>query len=93
MHVGVVHTIRDQGRWDEALAAWDLSSLPEGFELLATGTSQDVDRCLCLWRAPSVASLQRTLDDVTGDAAVNDCFAMADDRVMLPALGEQTASV
>ena len=92
MHVGVIHTIRDQGRWDEALAGWDLSALPEGFALLATGTSQGVDRALCLWRAPSVEELQRTLDDVVGDAAVNDCFAMADDRVLLPAVSGQTAT-
>ena len=93
MHVGVVHTIHDQGQWDKAVGGLDLSALPEGFELLATGTSQGVDRALCLWRAPSVEQLQRTLDDVLGDAAVNDCFAMADDRVMLPAVSGQTASV
>lgn len=93
MHVGVIHTIRDRDQWDEVAGALDLSALPEGFELLATGTSQGVDRALCLWRAPSVEQLQRTLDDVLGGAAANDCFAMADDRVMLPAVNGQTASV
>lgn len=93
MHVGVIHTIRDQGQWDKAVGGLDLSALPEGFELLASGTSQGVDRALCLWRAPSVEQLQHTLDDVCGSAAVNDCFAMADDRVILPAVSGQAAGV
>ena len=93
MYVGVIHTIRDQGQWDKAVGGLDLSALPEGVELLATGTSQGVDRALCFWRAPSVEQVQTMLDELLGSAAANDCFAMADDRVMLPGASSQAASV
>ncbi len=67
--------------------------MPEGYDLLATGTATGVDRALCLWDAPSVADLQRTLDEMVGTAARNDCFALAPERsyVAPPAVAEVPA--
>ncbi len=83
MYVGVVHVIQDQSAWDQVIGAWGQTPLPEGFELLATGTSAGVDRVICLWRAPSADALQGTLDEMLGSAARNDCFALAEDRVLV----------
>ena len=54
-------------------------SFPAGLELLVTGTSENVDRAICLWRAPSVEQLQSALDQLAGQFAVNDCFAVSDE--------------
>ena len=72
MHLGVVHTIRDRAEWDRAFFAD--KEFPPGFTLLGTVTQDDVSRTICIWDGPSVDDLQRLLDDMFGDSAVNDCF-------------------
>jgi hypothetical protein len=72
MHLGVVHTIRDRAAWDRAFFADE--GFPPGFTLIGTVTQDDVSRAICIWDAPSVDELQRALDGMFGDAAVNDCF-------------------
>ncbi len=83
MYVGAVHTIRDRGRWEEMMRTFDPAALPTGTELLATGTSAEVDRAVCVWRAPDVASLQRQLDDLAGEFAHNDLFALTEEFVLV----------
>ena len=78
MYAGVVHTILDPQAWGQILADWDPSQLPEGFQLLATGTSAQSDRTLCLWQVPSVEALQTALDQIAAGSARNDCFALAE---------------
>jgi hypothetical protein len=63
-----------------------------GLELLATGTSQDVDRAICLWRAPSVEQLQATLDEMAGQIAVNDCFGVSDEFTSVVGQSPQPAT-
>jgi hypothetical protein len=91
MYVGVVHTIQDRDGWEQAVQAFDLTALPEGVELLATGTSGAADRAICLWRAPSVEAAQGLLDGSFGRVAVNDCFAVAEDSVYVAAPAESTS--
>ena len=79
MYVGAIHTIRDATAWAETMRNLGPDSFPVGLELLATGTSQDVDRAICLWRAPSVEQLHTTLDEIAGQIAVNDCFGVSDE--------------
>ena len=84
MHLGVVHTIRDQAAWDRATSGE--ANFPPGFTLLGSITQDDVSRAICIWDGPSVDDLQRLLDGMLGDAAVNDCFAADPARSMnLPA--------
>jgi len=92
MYVGVVHTIRDAEGWMEMLRSTDASSFP-GLELLSTGTSADIDRAICLWRAPSLETAQAVLDEVVGQYAQNDCFAVADETVVVAGPVTQAASV
>jgi hypothetical protein len=92
MYVGVVHTIRDADGWMEMLRSTDASSFP-GLELLSTGTSADIDRALCLWRAPSLETAQSVLDETVGQYAQNDCFALADETVVVAGPVSQAASV
>ena len=72
MHLGVVHTIRDRAGWDRAF--FEHREFPPGFTLLGTVTQDDVSRAICIWDGPGVDDLQRLLDDMFGDSAVNDCF-------------------
>ena len=72
MHLGVVHTIRDRAGWDRAVGGE--MNFPPGFVLLGSVTQDDVSRAVCIWDAPSLDDLQRVLDEMVGEAAVNDCF-------------------
>jgi hypothetical protein len=92
MYVGVVHTVRDATAWAEMMRGLGPDSFPAGLELLATGTSQDVDRAICLWRAPSVEQLQAALDQLAGDIAVNDCFGVSDEFTSVAGPSPQAAS-
>jgi hypothetical protein len=67
-------------------------SFPAGFEPLATGTSESVDRAICLWRAPSVEQLQATLDQMAGQIAVNDCFGVSDEFTSVAGRSPQDAT-
>ncbi len=93
MYVGAIHTIRDATAWAEMMRSLGPDSFPAGLELLATGTSQDVDRAICLWRAPGVEQLQSTLDQLAGQFAVNDCFAVSDEFTEIAGQASQAASV
>lgn len=93
MNVGAIHTIRDGKAWREAIANWDPSSVPEGIELLATGTSADVDRAVCLWRGPSAEAVKEMLDQVLGGFAHNDVFALYDESVMIAGRPAEAAGV
>ncbi|PRY50143.1 hypothetical protein LY71_104180 [Geodermatophilus tzadiensis] len=93
MYVGVVHTIRDADGWMEMMRGVDPAAMPAGIELLSTGTSQDVDRAVCLWRAPSVEALQTALDQLAGPYAHNDCFGVQDETVMVAGPVQQAAGV
>lgn len=93
MYVGAIHTIRDADAWAEMMRSVGPDSFPAGFELLATATSQDVDRAICLWRAPSVGQLQTTLDQMAGQIAVNDCFGVSDEFTSVAGLSPQTSTV
>jgi hypothetical protein len=92
MYVGVVHTIRDAEGWMEMLRSTDASTFP-GLELLSTGTSADIERAICLWRAPSLETAQAVLDETVGQYARNDCFAVADETVVVAGPVTQAASV
>ena len=59
---------------DQDRAFFADKDFPPGFTLVGTVTQDDVSRTICIWDAPSVDELQRTLDEMFGDAAVNDCF-------------------
>jgi hypothetical protein len=83
VYFGVIHTIRDGGRWEAMLQSFDPAVLPEGVELLSTCTSTDLARALCLWRAPSREVLEDVLDQVVGDNAVNDVFDVAERSVVV----------
>jgi hypothetical protein len=91
MYVGAIHTIRDATAWAEMMRSLGPDSFPAGLELLATGTSQDVDRAICLWRAPSVEQLQTTLDEMAGEIAVNDCFGVSDEFTSVVGQSPQAA--
>jgi hypothetical protein len=93
VYVGVIHTIRDADAWAEMMRSVDVDNLPAGLELLATGTAQGVDRAICLWRAPSVAEVQTTVDEMAGAFAVNDCFAASDEFTVVAGQAARTATV
>ncbi|WP_369133985.1 hypothetical protein [Modestobacter sp. I12A-02662] len=93
MYVGVIHTIRDADAWAGMMRSVAPDSFPAGLELLATATSADVDRAICLWRAPGVEQLQSTLDQLAGQFAVNDCFAVSDEFTQIAGQASQAASV
>ncbi len=82
MHLGVVHTIRDRAAWDSVVTG-ESPELPPGFELLASVTQDDISRAICIWDAPNLDALQRMLDEVLGEAAVNDCFVADQARSFL----------
>ena len=83
MYLGVIHTIRDGGRWEQMLENAELSTLPEGVELMSTCTSTDTARALCLWRAPSLEVLSGILDQLVGDNAINDVFEVDERSVIV----------
>ena len=78
MYVGAIHTINNPDAWTRLITDFDRSTLPEGVELLSTGTSEDIRRAVCIWRGPSVEALQTMLDQQLADTSINDCFALAD---------------
>jgi hypothetical protein len=85
MHLGVVHTILDSAAWDSVVNG-ESEEFPPGFVLLGSVTQDDVSRAICIWDAPSVDALQRMLDEMFGEAAVNDCFVADQARsINLPA--------
>ena len=83
MYLGVIHTIRDGGRWEQMIQTADLGALPEGVELLSTCTSTDIARALCLWRVPSRELLEGVLDQLVGDNATNDVFEVSERSVIV----------
>ncbi len=91
--MGVIHTITDKGAWDEVCRSTDPASAPEGFELLSAGTSDDLARAICLWRAPNVDTLQAMLNETYGEMAVNDCFPVPDDLAWVLGQEAKPASV
>ncbi len=95
MYVGVIHTITDKGAWDEACRNTDpaRAAYPEGIQLLSAGTSDDLTRAVCLWRAPSVDALQAMLDQTYGEMAVNDCFLVPDNLAWVVGQEAKPASV
>jgi hypothetical protein len=93
MYVGVIHTIRDADAWADMMRSLGPDNFPAGLELLATGTSQDFDRAICLWRAPSVEQLQTALDQMVGEIAVNDCFGVSDEFTSVVGQSPQAATV
>jgi hypothetical protein len=93
MNVGVIHTIRDGAAWREMISNWDASAVPEGIALLATGTSTDLDRALCLWSGPSVEAVSALLDQVAGQIADNDAFAVYDESVIVAGRQAEAAGV
>jgi hypothetical protein len=94
VYVCAIHTIRDRGRWEEMMRGFDPSTLPAGTDLIATATSIDVDRAICLWQAPDVPGLQAILDDLAGEFAVNDLFPASDEFTMVaPPQARQSATV
>jgi hypothetical protein len=93
MNIGVIHTIRDGDAWREMIRTWDSSAVPEGIELLATGTSTDVDRALCLWSGPSVETVRTLLDQIAGSFAHNDVFAVYDESVIIAGRPAEAAGV
>jgi hypothetical protein len=83
MYFGVIHTIRDSGRWEQMLENADLGTLPEGVDLMSTCTSTDTARALCLWRVPSREVLDGVLDELVGDNAINDVFEVGQRSVIV----------
>jgi len=49
---------------------------PAGVSGLQFYPSQDGTEAVCLWRAPSVESIQRYVDATLGDSSKNDCYAV-----------------
>jgi hypothetical protein len=95
MYVGVIHTVTDKAAWDEMIRSTDPASspYPEGFELLSAGTSADLARAVCLWRAPDADALKAMLDEAYGEMAVNDCFPVPDELAWVVGQETQPASV
>jgi hypothetical protein len=95
MYVGVIHTITDKAAWDEVVRSTDPAKdpFPEGFQLLSAGTSDDLARAVCLWRAPNVDALQAMLDETYGEMAVNDCFSVPDELAWVVGQEAKPASV
>lgn len=93
MHAAVIHTVKDREAWGEMLKNIDASKFPEGFELLATGTADDLSRTVCLWRAPSVQALQAMLDEGFGHLLINDCFAVTEESVIVAGQQSSAAAV
>jgi hypothetical protein len=91
MYVGAIHTINDPDAWTRMITDFDPSTLPEGVELLSTGTSEDIQRAVCVWRGPSVEALQTMLDQLLAEISVNDCFALADQYTMIPGAAQSAA--
>ena len=83
MYFGVIHTIRDGGRWEQMLENADLGTLPEGVDLMSTCTSTDTARALCLWRVPSREVLDGVLDQLVADNAINDVFEVGQRSVIV----------
>jgi hypothetical protein len=83
MYVGAIHTIKNPDAWRQLQEDFDVSTLPEGVELLSTGTSEDIGRAVCIWRGPGVEALQTMLDQLLGETSINDCFALADEYTMV----------
>ncbi len=83
MYVGAIHTINNPDAWTRLITDFDRSTLPEGVELLSTGTSEDIRRAVCIWRGPSVEALQTMLDQQLADTSSNDCFALADQYTLI----------
>jgi hypothetical protein len=90
VYFGVIHTIRDGGRWEQMIETADLGTLPEGVELMSTCTSTGNARALCLWRVPSREVLEGVLDQLVGDNAINDVFEVTEGSVIV---GGQPAAV
>jgi hypothetical protein len=78
MYVGVIHRISDSEPWAAALRAGDLSIFPPEMHLVTMATSEQVDRAVCLWQAPSPDFVREALDRVFGAAASSECFAVPD---------------
>ena len=73
MDFAVIHTIKDAPAWDKAISdAGD--SLPTGFSNPVFVVAEDKTRAVCIWHAPDSETLQATLDQDLGAAAVNDVF-------------------
>ena len=83
MYFGVIHTIRDGGKWEQMIETADLGTLPEGVDLMSTCTSTDTARALCLWRVPSREALEGVLDQLVGDNAINDVFEVTERLVIV----------
>jgi hypothetical protein len=83
VYFGVIHTIRDGGRWEHMMETADLSTLPQGVDLMSTCTSTDTARALCLWQAPSRKVLEGVLDQLVGDNAINDVFEVTERSVIV----------
>ncbi|HEV7728011.1 MAG TPA: hypothetical protein VGO74_13865 [Modestobacter sp.] len=79
MYAGVIHTVKNPRVRAGAMRSLDPTRFPAGHELLPTGTSPAVGRAVCLRRAPNVAELQASLDQLMGGAAVDDCFVVPDE--------------
>lgn len=82
MQIGAIHHIRDREAWDRVFfaAAADLSQLPEGVTLISSVTSSDVTKAICVWDAPDAEQVQAFLDEMFGDSADNEAFAVDPQR-------------
>src|SRR4051794_41688429 len=83
MYFGVIHTIRDGGRWEQMLENADLGTLPEGVDLMSTCTSTDTARALCLWRAPGRGGVDGILHQLLDDNAIKDGFGVDERSVIV----------
>jgi hypothetical protein len=93
MNIGVIHTIHDGDAWREMTRSWDPSLAPEGITLLATGTSTEVDRAVCLWSGPSLEAVSAFLTQAIGSIAENDVFAVYDESVAIAGRPAEAAGV
>jgi hypothetical protein len=83
------HTIKDpEFFWEKAKKI--TSNLPPNLKVHGTYPSADGKLATCFWEADSVKQVQKYLDDVTLDSAVNVCYELnVEESVGLPAIDHE----
>jgi hypothetical protein len=71
MYVIAVHEINDPDAfWSRA------GDPPAGLELPTVAPSEDGTRAICIWKADSVDSVKKAVEDAVGDVSNNEFFGV-----------------
>jgi hypothetical protein len=78
MYVVAQHEIQDQEAAFERGARLQVGDgAPEGVRVLQFLPATDGSKVTCLWEAGSVQDVQGYVDEVLGDASINNCYEVA----------------